>query len=345
MILRDAVDYKGCSHVHSTYSDGSGTMAEIASDAADAGLDFVVMTDHNTLEPKYDGWEGWNGGVLVVVGVEASPRGMGHCVAMAIDGCGNYRHVPPDEYLEDVRQQGGMAFVAHPMGKTKRLFGVRLAPWENWAGDGIAGMEIWSYMHDWIDKLSPLNFVSHYLRPHDQIAGPNPKVLAIWDELTKSRKVVGISGLDVHARKSWPIPILNVFPYAELFKTVRTHVIAPRLSGDAAHDVALVEEAHREGRCYIAYDLLADATGFSFVAESGPDACHMGATLALAGKASMCVRAPRECGLRLLCHGDEVASCQGKSLDCEIERPGAYRVEARLDGQPWVFTNPIYVRG
>ena len=343
MILRDAKDYKGCSHIHSTYSDGSGTMEEIVEAGREAGLDFIVVTDHNTLEPKYDGWQGWHDGLLVVVGAEASPRHMGHCVALGIERCRNYRGIPPDVYLKEVQEQGGMAFVAHPLGKTKRLFRVRLAPWAKWDLDGLAGMEIWSYMHDWIDELTLLKFWSHYRKPHAQISGPDPKVLAIWDELTRRRRVVAISGLDVHARKSWPIPILNVFPYSELFKTIRTHVIVPSFSGDDLKDVKLVEEAHRGGRCYVAYDLLADATGFSFTGESGRESCHMGATLPLAENATLSVRSPYECEIRLLRHGEEVASGQGTQVEHETGLPGAYRVEATIDGQPWVFTNPIYV--
>ena len=341
MTLTDVNDNKGCSHNHSTYSDGSGTMEEIVAAARDAGLDFIVMTDHHTLEPKHDGWAGWHDDVLVVVGAEASPRHMGHCVALGIEHCRNYRGVPPDVYLEEVQEQGGMAFVAHPLGKTKRLFRVRLAPWAQWDLDGFVGLEIWSYMHDWIDELTLLKFWSHYHRPHEQISGPDPAVLAIWDDLTRKRKVVAISGLDVHARKSWLIPLLNVFPYSELFRTIRTHVIVPRFSGDGRADVKLVEEAHREGRCYVAYDLLADAAGFSFTGESGQASCHLGATLPLDGRATMSVHSPQECEMRLLRYGEEVASGQGTHLDHETAQTGAYRVEARLDGKPWVFTNPI----
>ena len=39
---------KGVDHVHSTFSDGKGDLTEIASEAAAAGLDFVLLTDHGT---------------------------------------------------------------------------------------------------------------------------------------------------------------------------------------------------------------------------------------------------------------------------------------------------------
>ena len=34
-------------HMHTTYSDGSGTHADIANAAIKAGLDAVIITDHN----------------------------------------------------------------------------------------------------------------------------------------------------------------------------------------------------------------------------------------------------------------------------------------------------------
>ena len=49
-------DYRGVIHCHSTYSfDGKGDMEEIGKAANDAGLDFVMMTDHDTMEPVQKG--------------------------------------------------------------------------------------------------------------------------------------------------------------------------------------------------------------------------------------------------------------------------------------------------
>jgi hypothetical protein len=53
--------------------------------------------------------------------------------------------------------------------------------------------------------------------------------------------------------------------------------------------------------------------------------------------------------VRLLRHGEEVATSEGKSeFEFTVTEPGAYRLEAwlKLDGEyrPWIFSNPIYVR-
>ena len=60
-------------HVHSTYSDGTGDMEEIAKAANDAGLDFVMMTDHDQMKPVEDGQEKWAGSSLIICGTEITP--------------------------------------------------------------------------------------------------------------------------------------------------------------------------------------------------------------------------------------------------------------------------------
>ena len=54
-------------HVHSVYSDGTGLHREVVEAAGRAGLDFVIVTDHNVW---VDGLEGVHGGVVLLVGEE-----------------------------------------------------------------------------------------------------------------------------------------------------------------------------------------------------------------------------------------------------------------------------------
>ena len=58
------VDLACVVHCHSTYSDGTGTVAEIAAAAARAGADAVLLTDHDTLAARRQGEERWHGTVL-----------------------------------------------------------------------------------------------------------------------------------------------------------------------------------------------------------------------------------------------------------------------------------------
>lgn len=63
-------EYVGNIHIHSTYSDGGEKIPQIASWAAQAGLDFIVITDHKDLEGLKRKEEGYFDGVLVLVGME-----------------------------------------------------------------------------------------------------------------------------------------------------------------------------------------------------------------------------------------------------------------------------------
>ncbi|WP_435073798.1 PHP domain-containing protein [Halorubrum sp. HHNYT27] len=57
-------------HAHTTVSDGTMTAAELAATAADAGLDWVAVTDHDRVHPDLDAPVVEREGVRVVRGIE-----------------------------------------------------------------------------------------------------------------------------------------------------------------------------------------------------------------------------------------------------------------------------------
>ena len=57
-------------HAHTTASDGAMTAAELAATAADAGLDWVAVTDHDRVHPALDAPVVAREGVRVVRGIE-----------------------------------------------------------------------------------------------------------------------------------------------------------------------------------------------------------------------------------------------------------------------------------
>ena len=73
-----------CVHVPSTFSDGHATVEEMLADARAAGAGALLLTDHDSLEARRQGWEGWHDGVLLLVGHEISPRG-GHLLAFGLE--------------------------------------------------------------------------------------------------------------------------------------------------------------------------------------------------------------------------------------------------------------------
>jgi len=78
------VDVSCVLHLHTTYSDGTATVDELVTAAAAAGVDLVLLTDHDSLGARRDGWEGRQGGVSLLVGTEVSPK-QGHYLAFGVD--------------------------------------------------------------------------------------------------------------------------------------------------------------------------------------------------------------------------------------------------------------------
>src|ERR671934_1944121 len=108
-------------HVHSTYSDGTGTVAEIARAAASNAVDVVLLTDHDTLAARRAGEEGWHDDVLVLVGEEVTPKDRDHYLAFGV-GREVSRNQPAAGILSDVASRGGFGFAAHPFSQGSPRF-------------------------------------------------------------------------------------------------------------------------------------------------------------------------------------------------------------------------------
>ena len=337
------VTYKGAVHIHSRHSDGSGTMEEIIRAAQETGLDFIIMSDHNTLAAKEDGWGGWHDGLLVIIGAEITPDRAGHVLAMGVDTVEGYEHLSEGEYLREIARQGGVSFIAHPEGKRKKALGLDLERWRHWDMPLFAGIEIWSFMHDWIQDLRIRQLLAFHRDPLSRITGPDPSVLAAWDRLAHRRRTAGIAGLDVHARR-FILRRWTFFPYDFLFRTTLTYVRTPKLTGDGESDARSVIEALARARAYIVYDILGEAHDFSFVALTQNRRLDIGDILPLEGEVTLEASIPADARIRLLCDGNLVASADGRELKYTTDQTGAYRVEAYRDEHPWILSNHIYLR-
>src|SRR5918992_267232 len=108
-------------HLHSTYSDGTGTVPEIAAAARRNSLDVVLLTDHDTLAAKGRGEEGWHGDVLVLVGEEVSPSGRDHYLAFGIEEPIDHTGLDSAGICAAVEAAGGVGFAAHPFPKGPQL--------------------------------------------------------------------------------------------------------------------------------------------------------------------------------------------------------------------------------
>jgi len=315
---------------------------EIAEAARVAGADVVVLTDHDTLEAKARGEEGWYGPVLLLVGEEISPRGGNHLLAFGLEEHVGHGGKSPGEICETVRAGGGFGFAAHPWSRGSVRFRKRAKgmPFDDLACPALHGVELWSFATDTGESLRSIPEVIRFLaRPGTVLRHPPERNLRGWDELCRERRMVALGGLDAHQfgkRIGRFVPI-RLMSYRRSFRYIRTHVLTQEpLSGDLEHDRTQVYEALRSGRCYIAVDALAPAKGFRFWAESAQGRVEMGEE-APAGDWTLRVELPGEARVRVLRDGVEVESM-------DADEPGVYRVEAHRHGRTWVISNPIYLR-
>jgi hypothetical protein len=347
---------RGAYHVHSRASDGTGTVDQIARASAAAGLQFVIITDHGnatatTAAPHYVA------GVLCIVAVEISTTD-GHYAALGL--------APPPyplagegrDVAQDVARLGGFGIAAHPDSAKDTL------QWRAWDVP-VDGVEWFNADSQWRDesrwRLLPA-ILQYPVRPAETVVSLFDRpvaALAQWDRLTASRRVVGLAAADAHARmglrgkadpydESLHVPLPS---YESVFRafSMRVEIEAP-LSGDATRDAPLLLDAIRAGRVYAAFDGVAGPAVIDFTASSGGDRVRQGGWLRGGDvRFQATANVPPGGSLVLLHNGVDVAHSNGPILMHRSERPGAYRLEARIPGAPgapplpWVVSNPIYV--
>jgi hypothetical protein len=334
-------------HLHSTHSDGTGTVREIARAAARARADVVLLTDHDTLAARQRGEEGWYGDVLLLAGEEVSPIGRDHYLAFGVDSHTRHTGRDPCEVARAVRDAGGFGFAAHPFSEGSRRFRRPGMPFAALDCDALHGIELWNFANDTGERVESIRGLIRLLAtPARALDHPPERNVRAWDELCRRRRVVAIGGLDAHqyGRRVGPFVPVRIMAYHRSFRLIRTNVLCEQPpAGELERDRELVYDALRAGRCYIAVEAVAPARGFRFEA---PDVAMGGE--APAGARTLHARAPLPARLRLLRDGREVASADGASLDAQVEEPGAYRVEARRRARgrerTWILSNPIYLR-
>ncbi len=334
-------------HLHSTHSDGTGTVREIARAAARARADVVLLTDHDTLEARRRGEEGWYGDVLLLAGEEVSPLGRDHYLAFGIDSEIRHRGLDACGIVRAVREAGGFGFAAHPFSEGSSRFRRPGMPFGGIDCDALEGIELWNFANDTGERIGGIRELIRLLAtPARVLDHPPERNMRRWDELCRTRRVVAIGGLDAHqyGKRIGPIVPVRVMAYHRTFRLIRTHVLCEEPPArELERDRELVFDSLRSGRCYIAVDAVAPARGFRFEAADVP----MGGEAA-AGRRTLHVRTPLPARLRLLRDGSEIARAGGTTLDAEVEEPGAYRAEARRTARgrerTWILSNPVFLR-
>ncbi len=350
-------EYVGNLHNHSIYSDGHGSHDQIALAAIQAGLDFVVVTDHNVWVDGMDGYRFLGKKrVLLLTGEEIhdqvrDPQKNHLLVFETQEELATYA-ADPQNLINEVKRAGGLCFIAHPVDPAAPLFGEGDLSWVDWEVSGYTGLEIWNFMSEFKSHLSslPTAFLLAY-SPKRSAQGPFPEVLERWDQLLASgKRIVAIGGADAHAAPYRKGPFKRtILPYEFLFRAVNTHVLTKNpLVGDAKHDRLQLFHSISRGRCFVGFDLPASTRGFRFSAQGADNQAIMGDSIPVRSGVTLQVKSPRRAELSILHNGERVRTWKEQDTAIyTVRSPGAYRVEAHIDFEGnrcgWIYSNPIYV--
>ena len=353
-------------HMHTRYSDGSGTHKDIAHAAMKTGLDAVIVTDHNVLVQGVEGYYRFGFSsplkaktrpVLLLVGQEVHDQDRdpqkNHLLIFNANRDLAFLADDPQALINSVREAGGICFIAHPKDPEAPAFKETDISWEAWDVQGYTGIELWNGLSE-LKTVVPtkLHGAFYAYFPHFIGHGPILETVNRWDELLASgRRVVAIGGSDAHAMHMSMGPLHRViFPYEFHFRTVNTHLFIPQpLSGDVPTDKKMIYDALAAGHCFVAYDLPASTRGFRFNAKGREQSAIMGDEIPVKGGVTLQVSLPRPADIRLIRDGRVVGTWNESYAYTYIAtEPGAYRVEVDRSylGQKrgWIFSNPIYVR-
>ena len=345
-------EYVGAIHMHSIFSDGSGEVPDIAKFAGEVGLDYIILTDHNTLRALNENYEGWYDNTLLLVGCEINDKeNKNHYLAFNIEDAFSTR-ISAKEYVRKVKEAGGIGFLAHPHEKRTHMKEHPPYPWIEWDTEDFTGIEVWNHMSEWMENLTEQNKYQNFMHPLKSITKPPAETLKVWDELNLKRRVVGIGGVDAHAHKYNVLGFFEVeiFPYKVLFKSIRTHILTKNEivrdedPKQIENPKKIIYDALKNGMCFFSNDYHGDSKGFRFFAEADHTKYNMGEKITNKGKVKFKVLVPAQASeIRLIKNGKQIDSVENRECEFIVDKNGAYRVEVYLDGNAWIYSNHIRV--
>lgn len=334
--------YKGCIHIHSVNSDGTGTIKEISVAAKKAGLSWVIITDHN----YFDIEEGIYNGVYILKGEEISPQKENHYLALdiktQIDEGDNVQ-----KYIDEVNNQGGFGFAAHPDESLSRKNNY---PPIRWNKEFIPyGIEIWNWFSCWADKLNDRNIFSlaySFLFKNYLVKKAPIETLKWWDELNRQKEeiVPAIGGVDAHALKikKYIFPV-TIFPYKTMFKTISNVIfLDKRLSNDFQMAKTQILSAIKNANNIIINLSVSNCIPEIYV-ENEARIAYSGEKIKLDDKTFLNVRMKKKGIIKVTFNGDKLYEVFAPKCNLLLNKKGKYRVEVFIDKKAFAYSNPIVV--
>lgn len=376
-------DYRANLHVHSEFShDSRGQIEQIVASAKAAGTQVLMFTEHPA--PHYDifqdGHQGMRDGVLLVPGAE-----MNGFLVFPKQSPRDFAAAEKQEFSDIVCGRGGMAFISHleermdweingvtgceiynthaDFKNEKRLLSSLKNPlWliqakqmcEKYPQEAISALldypEDYLKRYDQLCQLQPHTGVSandsHQnvgliirLADGDKVKVENP----LGEELLELNKAVfsAIQKIPEDTPIGAELFRMQLDPYENSLRHVATHFLMKELSNEAVWD------ALRSGRAFVAFDWMADATGFDLALIAKEQRFEMGSQVNWQQEMKLQAAAPHAVRWKVFRNGELDFETNGTQLSFDLSRPGVYRTEAWLDlagkEQIWILANPVYV--
>jgi len=185
---RGAGWYRGDLHTHTVHSDGDWEVADLLKAARAQGLDFVALTDHNTVSGLDEMAQASPTDLLTLPGMELTTF-WGHALSLGTRDWIDWR-VRPDGYsvgeaARAVAAAGGLFVIAHPGS----------------VGDPSCTGCDWRYL----DMMpGPVRVVEVWNGPWDNDDSGNERSLAIWyDWLNQGHRLVATAWSDAHSPRHY----------------------------------------------------------------------------------------------------------------------------------------------
>ena len=346
--------YCGAIHIHTNFSDGTEDIDYISKSAKRAGLDWIIVTDHNVMKTE----EGFINGVCVIRGEEISPHSENHYLALdineVIEPCDN-----PQIYVDKVRELGGFGFAAHPdEGMTTDNNG-NLIPRKNsnhcipWTNKNVIpdGIEIWNWFSNWADNYDDTSLIKKaysFFFKHNIIKSPSPLTLKWWDLINKNSEekiIPAIGGVDAHALKIYGYLVpLTVFPYETCFKTVNNIInLNEHLSNDFKIAKQQILSAVKQGNNIIINKNISKDIPEIFISNS-KNIAYCGESITPDENTNLNIKLNKTANIKIILNGKEILKTKTKNCTIPIKEIGKYRAEISYNQKGFAYTNPIVVK-